>query len=268
MTSATDEGPRTVVRLHLNHFLPTNPSSPPLPTETILLHGLGVSGAVWAGFARRFLARPVIAPDLRGHGASDPAPLPHQYTPTDYAADVLALLDASGTGEPGTVIGHSLGSLIALAMAKAEPSRIKRLILIDPPLDPTISNEVVGEVARLRNVPPGPLEDYLATFHGEVAARSLARLFRCAAPGTLETYIASPRGAPWAWHAASELNVPVLILQADVTTDGALGDDAANRFTRLLPRGTLIKIPGASHAIHASHPREAVAHIDQFIAST
>lgn len=91
MTSATDEGPRTVVRLHLNHFLPTNPSSPPLPTETILLHGLGVSGAVWAGFARRFLARPVIAPDLRGHGASDPAPLPHQYTPTDYAADVLAL---------------------------------------------------------------------------------------------------------------------------------------------------------------------------------
>ena len=268
MTSATDEGPRTVVRLHLNHFLPTNPSSPPLPTETILLHGLGVSGAVWAGFARRFLARPVIAPDLRGHGASDPAPLPHQYTPTDYAADVLALLDASGTGEPGTVIGHSLGSLIALAMAKAEPSRIKRLILIDPPLDPTISNEVVGEVARLRNVPPGPLEDYLATFHGEVAARSLARLFRSAAPGTLETYIASPRGAPWAWHAASELNVPVLILQADVTTDGALGDDAAKRFTRLLPRGTLIKIPGASHAIHASRPREAVAHIDQFIAST
>ncbi|NCV21008.1 MAG: alpha/beta fold hydrolase, partial [Chloroflexi bacterium] len=183
MTSATDEGPRTVVRLHLNHFFPTNPSSPPLPTETILLHGLGVSGAVWAGFARRFLARPVIAPDLRGHGASDPAPLPHQYTPTDYAADVLALLDASGMGEPGTVIGHSLGSLIALAMAKAEASRIKRLILIDPPLDPTISSDVVGEVARLRTVPPGPLEDYLATFHGEVAARSLARLFRCAAPG-------------------------------------------------------------------------------------
>ncbi|NDF96540.1 MAG: alpha/beta fold hydrolase, partial [Proteobacteria bacterium] len=142
MTSATDEGPRTVVRLHLNHFFPTNPSSPLLPTETILLHGLGVSGAVWAGFARRFLARPVIAPDLRGHGASDPAPLPHQYTPTDYAADVLALLDASGMGEPGTVIGHSLGSLIALAMAKAEPSRIKRLILIDPPLDPTISSDV------------------------------------------------------------------------------------------------------------------------------
>jgi len=268
VTSATDEGPRTVVRLHLNQFLPTNPSSPPLPTETILLHGLGVSGAVWAGFARRFLARPVIAPDLRGHGASDPAPLPHQYTPTDYAADVLALLDASGMGEPGTVIGHSLGSLIALAMATAEPSRIKRLILIDPPLDPTISNEVVGEVARLRNVPPGPLEDYLATFHGEVAARSLARLFRRAAPGTLETYIASPLGAPWAWHAASELNVPVLILQADVTTDGALGDDAAKRFTRLLPKGTLIKIPGASHAIHASRPREAVAHIDHFIAST
>ena len=268
MTSATDEGPPTIVRLHLNHFLPTNPSSPPLPTETILLHGLGVSGAVWAGFARRFLARPVIAPDLRGHGASDPAPLPHQYTPTNYAADVLALLDASGTGELRTVIGHSLGSLIALAMAKAEPSRIKRLILIDPPLDPTISNEVVGEVARLRKVPPGPLEDYLATFHGDVAARSLARLFRCAAPGTLETYIASPRGAPWAWHAASELDLPVLILQADVATDGALGDDAAKRFTRLLRRGTLVKIPGASHAIHASRPREAVAHIDQFIAST
>lgn len=268
MTRATGDASRTVVDLHLNQFVATAPSSShPLP-ETILLHGLGVSGAVWAGFALRFLARPVIAPDLRGHGASQPAPLPHQYTPSDYASDVLSLLDRKGSAKQVTVIGHSLGSLIALAMAMAEPERISRLVLLDPPLDPTISNEVVGKVARLRQEPPGPLEDYLANVHGYAAARSLASLFRRAAPGTLETYIASPRGAPWAWDGAPGLNVPVLILQADVSTDGALGDDAANQFARRLPRGAVVHIPGASHAIHASHPREAVAHIDQFIAST
>ncbi len=268
MTRATDDGPRTVVKLHLNQFIPKTPSPSQPPPETILLHGLGVSGAVWAGFARRFLARPVIAPDLRGHGASARAPLAHQYTPSDYAADVLALLNLSGTAEPITVIGHSLGSLIALAMAVDEPGRIKRLILLDPPLDPTISNGSVEEIARLRHAPPGPLEDYLAARHGHSAARSLASVLRRAAPGTLETYIASPRGAPWAWDAAPQLNVPVLILQADVAIDGALGNDAAKRFTRLLPRGTLVEIPGASHAIHASKPREAVTHIDRFTAST
>ncbi len=268
MTRAIEDGPRSVVALHLNEFGVTHTSSPHHPPETILLHGLGVSGAVWAGFARRFLARPVIAPDLRGHGASGKAPLPHHYTPSDYAADVLALMDRKGSPGPVTVIGHSLGSLVALAMAMAEPDRISRLVLLDPPLDPAISNEVVGEVARLRQEPPGPLETYLASFHGDAASRSLAGLFRLAAPGTLETYLASPRGAPWAWDAAPELHVPVLIIQADVAVDGALGDDAANQFARRLPRGTRVHIPGASHAIHASRPREAVAHIDHFIAST
>src|ERR687886_791947 len=64
----------------------------PVAAPVLLLHGLGVGGAVWQAFARRLLpAFAAVAPDLRGHGQSD-AP-PDGYQPVDYASDLAALLE-------------------------------------------------------------------------------------------------------------------------------------------------------------------------------
>jgi len=80
----------------------------------LLLHGLGATGDVWAGWrpllADRWPGR-WLAPDLPGHGGS--APLP-DYTFDGLAAAVRPLVEA-GT----VVLGHSLGGVVGLALAAA-----------------------------------------------------------------------------------------------------------------------------------------------------
>ncbi|HEX2032635.1 MAG TPA: alpha/beta fold hydrolase [Chloroflexota bacterium] len=246
-----DTGP---VRLHLHRLSGAG-------TPLLLLHGLGVSGAVWRSFARR-LAPPFapLAPDLRGHGESGPAPPRPSpeggqgYEPADYAGDLTRLSDALRI-ERLPVLGHSLGALVALALAGAAPSRVAALVLLDPPLDEARPNPDVETVYRLRHGPPGALEEYLAADDGAPAvARALATLFRKAADGVFEAHLRAPGGAPWAWELAPRLSMPVLVVQADPTLGGLLGDAAAEAFVERLPAGQRLRLPGARHAIHASQP--------------
>ncbi|TAK48156.1 MAG: alpha/beta hydrolase [Xanthobacteraceae bacterium] len=80
----------------------------------VLLHGLGANGAVWDGMKpildRHWPGRWLI-PDFRGHGRSlHRAP----YGIGIHAADVASLL---GQDEEITIVGHSMGGVIAIALA-------------------------------------------------------------------------------------------------------------------------------------------------------
>ena len=73
----------------------------------------------------------VLVPDLLGFGD---APKPDvDYTPRDHAEVVLATLDAHGIYS-ATLVGHSMGSLVALAIAHRYPGRVTSLVLLGAPL--------------------------------------------------------------------------------------------------------------------------------------
>jgi pimeloyl-ACP methyl ester carboxylesterase len=82
----------------------------------LLLHGLGATSDVWAGWqpmlADRWPGR-WLAPDLPGHGCS--APLP-EYTFDALAAVLRPLVEPGGRT---VVLGHSLGGVVGLALAAA-----------------------------------------------------------------------------------------------------------------------------------------------------
>jgi len=84
----------------------------------VLLHGLGATRCVWTNFiaARRWTGS-WIAPDLRGHGASAHAA---DYSLNAHAADVAELTAAHGAANSVTVLGHSMGGAIGLALASGE----------------------------------------------------------------------------------------------------------------------------------------------------
>lgn len=74
--------------------------------------------------------------DQRGHGGSSMppakqcAPAPEQcFRVLDFAADAIAFLDAMHV-ERATVVGHSMGSMVAQEMALGHPDRVHRLVLI------------------------------------------------------------------------------------------------------------------------------------------
>jgi len=94
----------------------------------IFIHGVLNDHSVWI-LQTRYLAHHgwnVLAVDLPGHCRSKGKP----PTTVEEAADfVLALMDAAGL-QQAALIGHSLGSLIALEAAARAPSRISHLVLV------------------------------------------------------------------------------------------------------------------------------------------
>jgi pimeloyl-ACP methyl ester carboxylesterase len=222
----------------------------------LYLHGLGASGVVWQSFARR-LNPPwqAICPDLRGHGESDHPIV--GYEAEDYARDIARLIDQLGLG-PLPVIGHSLGALVAIALAVSDPEKVKTLVLLDPPLDSERDNPEIAEVYRLRHAPPGELERFLS-------APILAPVFRQAADAAFEAILHAPRGAQWAWDVAAQIRCPVLLVAADPAEGGVLRPETARTFAALLSRAEVLSIPGAAHTVHVSHAEQVATAVAAFL---
>ena len=99
---------------------------PPL----ILSAGLGGSGGYWAPNLAALAERHrVIAYDHRGTGKSDPA-ISDPTSIDDMAHDVIALMDGAEI-EHADFIGHALGGLIGLALARMAPERLRRLVVVN-----------------------------------------------------------------------------------------------------------------------------------------
>jgi pimeloyl-ACP methyl ester carboxylesterase len=100
---------------------------PALPC-VVFVHGALHDHSVWTLLARWFAhhGHAVLAPDLPGHGRSTGRPLASVEEHADW---LLALLDGAGVHK-ATLVGHSMGSLIALAAAARAPERAERLGLL------------------------------------------------------------------------------------------------------------------------------------------
>jgi pimeloyl-ACP methyl ester carboxylesterase len=98
----------------------------------VLLHGIGSASASWvAQLAGLRQGAPVLAWNAPGYGGSTPLAAA-QPLAGDYAARVWAWLDALRIGGPVTLVGHSLGALMAASAARLAPQRVARLVLLAP----------------------------------------------------------------------------------------------------------------------------------------
>jgi len=74
----------------------------------------------------------IIAPDLRGYGGTETAPVDATRGLRDFADDVLAVLDAVAPGVRPAVIGHSMGGGVAIQLTIERPEQVAALILESP----------------------------------------------------------------------------------------------------------------------------------------
>ena len=103
------------------------PFDPTLPC-VVFIHGAMHDHSVWTLLARwaAHHGYGVLAIDQPGHGRSEGPLLPDVESLADW---LLALLDAADV-QNATLVGHSMGSLVALETAGRAPDRIQRLVMI------------------------------------------------------------------------------------------------------------------------------------------
>jgi pimeloyl-ACP methyl ester carboxylesterase len=122
-------------------------------TPVICLHHSGGSGRLFAPVLRELgNDRSVYAPDLPGHGSSDPAS--SKATVADLAAGIGDFIDSLRLRNVD-LAGYQLGALVAAELAITRPQMIRRVLLWGVP-----SYSAQDRAALLQNVPsPGSRDD-------------------------------------------------------------------------------------------------------------
>lgn len=112
------------------------PFTPGRPT-VVFVHGALNDHSVWTLLARwcAHHGHDVLAPDLPGHGRSAGPPLQS----IEAMADWLLALIASAAAGKATLVGHSMGSLVALEAAARAPHLVDRLVLLGTAAPMTVS---------------------------------------------------------------------------------------------------------------------------------
>lgn len=236
----------------------------------LLLHGYSDSAASFDAILP-WLPREwrLLLPDQRGHGDSErPA---HGYEVADLAGDAAALLDAAGAGAV-TVVGHSMGSFVALALALAEPAQVKRLVLVGASARGATAavQEMAREVASLSDPVP---EAFVRAFqesclHRPIPARALeaaiaasrklpARLWRALCDGFLAFDVRDQ---------LSRIACPTLVLWG--AHDAIFGRDEQETLVTALPAATLRVYEESGHAPTWEEPERFARDVAEFVAAT
>jgi len=130
----------------------------------VLLHGFPMDHRMWSGQEPLADAVRLIAPDLRGFGASHIDPGSRIESIQQLADDVAALLEALHVTEPVTVCGLSMGGYVAQHLAARHPRLVGSLILCDTRFD---ADTAQAREARSR------LSEHVARHGAKAAAEAM-----------------------------------------------------------------------------------------------
>ena len=121
-----------------------NPSG---ATTVVAVHGITANHRSFTLLAEALPQHRLLAPDLRGRGAS--STLPGPWGIDRHAEDVAGLITALAQG-PVVLVGHSMGGFVAAALVRRFPDLVSGLVLVDGglpfPLPPGITVEQVLEL--------------------------------------------------------------------------------------------------------------------------
>ena len=134
----------------------------------VMIHGWGCNGNFWKNQVGELSKHGrVVVIDLPGHGASDAPQI--DYTVDHFAFAVQCVLKDAGI-ERATLVGHSMGAAVALAVYRQAPERVEGLIAVDGAL-------------RSYDVPEDRKQQLLASFSGPDWAKTLREFVTSTVPG-------------------------------------------------------------------------------------
>lgn len=241
--------------------------------DLVFLHGWGFDSRVWQPVAEALSdSFSVRCIDLPGYGASRDAPI------TSFDESVAAVLKQIPAG--ATLVGWSLGGMVALACARREPARLGGLVLV------ATTPSFVRRDGWIQGMPPlmlggfkvalradllGLLQHFAGLMnHGDQNARDLTRLFKRLGKTDEPIDEALLLGLDWLRDidlrdALPAIGTPTLLIQGDA--DPLMPIGAAQAMAEALPQARLETFPGVAHVPFFGDPARFVQCLRDFARS-
>jgi len=270
---------RDGVRVHWQEFGAGEPTIVLLPTWSIVHSGH------WK-FQVPYLSRHhrVLTFDGRGCGLSDRPVGAEAYTHLEFAADTLAVLDATAT-EQAVLVAFSCGALWGVQDAADHPTRVLGIVVIGPavplaPLDAPRNVHAFDEPIEAtdgwakynRHYWDRDYEGFLEFFFGRMftETHSTKAIDDCVGWG-LETDVPTLADAHHGLDACGKestrsvcerVQQPLLVIHGD---NDAIRPYAAGTALAELTGGTLVTVDGGGHAPHCRDPVVVNRTIKRFV---
>lgn len=221
----------------------------------LFVHGVGSTAAIWdyqlAEFANDRLCASI---ELRGNGTQKPDPDPSSITRAGYADDVLAIADALGA-QRFTLIGCSLGGVVAFELWRRAPRRLDAMVLLGSfaryPDGERYADQICAQAREINDMrafgglragklglPPGRLRETVEQY----ACKSV------------DCFLAATN-ATWTGDyvdALPTIDVPTLVAYGE--HDAVAPRTLAQQIADGIPGARLIAIEDAGHVANADNP--------------
>lgn len=245
------------------------PFDPALPCVAFV-HGAENDHSVWV-LQSRYLAHHgfgVLALDLPGHGRSGGAPLASVEAIAEW---IPAVLDAAGV-KAAALVGHSMGSLVAIECAARHPERVAKIALLGSAFPMKVSDDLLAATrddepraqdmvniwshAAIAHYPSNPGPGFWVMGEG-------LRLMQRQRPGVMHVDFAACNAYANGEAAAKAVKCPALMIvgRRDVMTPPR----AAKAIAAALPDVRTTEIAGSGHALMAEKPDEVLDALRAFL---
>src|SRR4030081_1286367 len=230
----------------------------------VLLHGAGFDHTTWALHSRWFAHHGygVLAPDLPGHGRSIGAPL---STIADMADWTAALLDAAGAAK-ARLVGHSMGSLIALETAARHAAKVTALSLIGTTATMTVGPDLLKAAEANDHAAIDMVSIWGLGFQAELGGglapgmgmhSGAQRVLEQSRPGVLFNDLSACNAYQGALAAAAGITVPASFILGE--RDMMTAAKAGKALAAALPNSRTVVLRGAGHMMMVERPDELLA---------
>lgn len=226
----------------------------------VLVHGAGMDSTVWQ-LQTRYLSNrgaAALAVDLPGHGRSQGPALDDIAQLGSWLGEFIATLDRG----PALVVGHSMGTFVALEMAAAEPDLVRGLVLMGTasamPVHPQLLELAKDNVPAAAALMAGWSHHPNSKLHpnptpGQWMTGAMRALVEMSEPGVLANDLEACARYEGALTAAASVKAPttVVIGAADKMTPGR----AAQPVIEALAHVRTEILDGAGHSMMYEDPR-------------
>ena len=250
----------------INYFQNRNRKGTPL----LLIHGFSSGWEDWLGIIEILgKTKSIVAIDLPGHGNSDRL---KEYTISNYSQPLLDLIKQIFP-KSFDLIGHSLGSLISIYLANKLNSKVRKLVIEDPPIflnrnnQPPIIDLLENEATEKQNWKTIiDSENYMRTIHSDLSETKIKIRAKHSFLTDIKAYNFSNFSETISLTGIlKNLNSETLLINGDPEFGGILSNEKANQIAKLIPTCSVLSWQNTGHVIHNEHPEQYCKTLKEFL---